>query len=64
MLFYAVGDDCVMQRLFHIDYICKIFLQCEFFHDFEVDHERQRIYYIAYIHKVSLQYGLLYVFGD
>jgi hypothetical protein len=49
VFFYALGDDFVVKRLCHIDYICKTSLHCEFFHAFEVDYDVQRLYYIAYI---------------
>lgn len=44
VFFYVVGGGLIVKRLYHIDYICKVALQYEFFHVVKVDHERQRTY--------------------
>ena len=61
---YESEDYCDMKRVFYIDYVHRVSLQYEFFHDAEDYCYVQRFYHTDYIHRVSLQYVFFHVFED
>ena len=64
VFFYDIGDDCVVKRLYHIDYIHRVSLQYVFFYDIGDNCDVQRLYHTDYIHRVSLQYVFFYDVGN
>ena len=59
MFFYDVGDDCVVKRLYHIDYINRASLQYVFFYDIGDDCVVQRLYHITFLGFLSSMCSLM-----
>ena len=59
VLFYDIGDNSVLQRLYHM-----VSLQYVLFYDIGDDWVLQRLYHNDYIHRVSLHCDFLHACND